>query len=328
MRYEPGMRLLRLATLLASSRVGLSLDEMSAELEVGRRTVERLRDQLADAFPALTHWDGDDRIRRWRLPKAELPAIPPSAGALATLEGLARDMAGTGDAARATDLREAAATLRALLPAARLRQSEPDIEALMQAEGSAASPGPKLKLNHALMTDIRNAILGFKKLDLTYRPAETNRAGKRILCPYGVLYGRRAYLIAHTEKGVEMRLWRIDRISNVTALDENFAAQEFNLAEYAARSFGVFQEPAQDVVLRFTPEAAEDAAEWVFHRTQTMQFDNDGSLTVRFCCGGFQELCWHLFTWGPSVNIMSPLKLKVAMRNMANSLVLLEAKVS
>jgi predicted DNA-binding transcriptional regulator YafY len=207
-----------------------------------------------------------------------------------------------------------------LLPAARLRQSEPDIEALMQAEGSAASPGPKLKLNHALMSDIRSAILGFKKLELTYRPAETNRAGKRILCPYGVLYGRRAYLVAHTEKGTEMRLWRIDRISNVTVLEENFAAQEFNLADYALQSFGVFQEPAQDVVLRFTPQAAEDAAEWVFHRTQTMQNNNDGSLMVRFRCGGFQELCWHLFSWGSSVSILSPTTLKVTMNNMLNSL--------
>ena len=307
MRYDPGMRLLRLATLLAGSRVGLSLDEMSAELEVGRRTVERMRDQLADLFPALTHWDGDDRIRRWRLPQAVLPAIPPSAGALATLEGLARDMARSGDAARATDLREAAATLRALLPAARLRQSEPDIEALMQAEGSAASPGPKLKLNHAMMTDIRNAILGFKKLDLTYRPAESNRAGKRILCPYGVLYGRRAYLVAHTEKGVEMRLWRIDRISNVTVLDENFAAQEFNLAEYAARSFGVFQEPAQDVVLRFSSAAAEDAADWVFHPSQTMEPQADGSLIVRFRCGGMLELDWHLYTWGDGIEVEQPI---------------------
>jgi predicted DNA-binding transcriptional regulator YafY len=306
MRYEPGMRLLRLATLLAGSRVGLSLDEMSAELEVGRRTVERLRDQLADVFPALTHWDGDDRIRRWRLPQASLPAIPPSAGALATLEGLARDMARSGDAARATDLREAAATLRALLPAARLRQAEPDIEALMQAEGSAASPGPKLKLDHALMVDIRSAILGFKRLELTYRPAESNRAGKRILCPYGVLYGRRAYLVAHTEKGAEMRLWRIDRISNVTVLEDNFTAQEFNLADYAAQSFGVFQEAAQDVVLRFSSAVAEDAADWVFHPSQIMEPQADGSLIVRFRCGGMRELDWHLYTWGDEVEMVEP----------------------
>ncbi len=63
-RYEPGMRLLRLAILLAGSRTGLTLDEMATELEVGRRTVERLRDRLQDVFPQLEAIDGDDRVRR------------------------------------------------------------------------------------------------------------------------------------------------------------------------------------------------------------------------------------------------------------------------
>jgi predicted DNA-binding transcriptional regulator YafY len=306
MRYEPAMRLLRLTTLLAGSRVGLSLDEMMAELEVSRRTAERLRDHVAEVFPALTHRDGEDRVRRWRLPNGVLPPTAPSVSVLASLEGVARDLTKTGDTARGADLREAAATLRALLPPVALRRTEPDIEALMQAEGSAAHPGPRLKLDRALMTDIRSAILGFRKLALTYRPAESNHAGKRILCPYGVLYGRRAYLVAHTEKGAEMRLWRIDRLSDVSVLGENFAAQEFDLAGYAEQSFGVFQEAPQDVVLRFSPEAAEDAAEWVFHPSQTMEQQADGSLMVRFTCGGMLELSWHLFTWGREVEVKEP----------------------
>lgn len=309
------MRLLRLTTLLAGSRVGLSLDEMMAELEVSRRTAERLRDQVAEVFPALTHRDGEDRVRRWRLPNGVLPPTAPSASVLASLEGVARDLTKTGDTARGADLREAAATLRALLPSVALRRTEPDIEALMQAEGSAAHPGPRLKLNRALMTDIRSAILGFRKLALTYRPVESNRAGKRIVCPYGVLYGRRAYLVAHTEKGAEMRLWRIDRISDVSVLEENFAAQKFDLAAYTEQSFGVFQEVPQDVVLRFSPEAAEDAVEWVFHPSQTMEQQVDGSLIVRFSCGGMLELSWHLFTWGGTVTIDGPAGLMALMKS-------------
>ena len=281
---------------------------------MGRRTVERLRDQLAELFPGLTHSDDDSRVRRWRLPKGALPPVPPTPGTLATLEALARDLAAQGDAARAADLRDAAASLRALLPAAQLLRAEPDIEALMQAEGSAAHPGPRLKLDRAMMAEIRAAILGFRKLALTYRPAEPRQPGRRVICPYGVLYGRRAYLVAHTETGEEMRLWRLDRISDVSVLDENFAAQEFDLAAYAAQSFGVFQEEPQDVVLRFSPEAADDAAEWVFHPSQTMDRQNDGSLTVRFRCGGMLELVWHLFTWGREVTICGPIGLVELMK--------------
>ena len=61
MRYEPSQRLLRLARHLAASRAGLTLDEIAAELEVGRRTAERLRDSLAAMFPQMECWDDDRR---------------------------------------------------------------------------------------------------------------------------------------------------------------------------------------------------------------------------------------------------------------------------
>ncbi|OYV40910.1 MAG: hypothetical protein B7Z80_03280 [Rhodospirillales bacterium 20-64-7] len=310
MRYEPSTNLLRLVLLLSGSRMGLTLDEMAKELEVGRRTAERLRDQMAMLFPGLSYNEDDSRVRRWRLPQGTLPPVPPSPNVLATLEGLARDLSGQGDSARAADLRDAAASLRALLPPARLRQAEPDIEALMQAEGSAAHPGPRLKLDRAMMTEIRSAILGFRKLALTYQPAEPRVPGRRVICPYGVLYGRRAYLVAHTETGDEMRLWRLDRIKDVSALDENFPAQEFDLASYATKSFGVFQEEAQEVVLCFSSDAADDAAAWQFHPTQSAERQPDGGLIVRFTCGGMLELSWHLFTWGDAVQVIAPEKLK------------------
>ena len=85
----------------------------------------------------------------------------------------------------------------------------------------------------------------------------------------------------------ELRLWRLDRIASVDLLDLGFARREdFSLSAYAARSFGVFQEEPVDVVLRFAPEAAEDAAGWVFHPSQSTEREGDGGLIVRFRAGG------------------------------------------
>jgi predicted DNA-binding transcriptional regulator YafY len=305
MRYEPGTRLLRLAVLLAGARVGLTLDEMASSLGVGRRTAERLRDRLEEMFPQLSHSDDEDRMRRWRLPRESLPALPAQPGAIATLETLGRELAAKGDAARAADLRDAAAILRAMMTPVALRRSEADIEALMQAEGSAASPGPRLRLDRALLADLRAAILGMNMVQLRYRAAAAPRAVVRMLCPYAILYGRRAYLVAHGPGTSEMRLWRIDRISGLVVLPEGFVRRPFDLAAYAAQSFGVFQEPPQDVVLRFSPQAAEDAAAWVFHPGQTMETEPDGSLVVRFRCGGMRELDWHLYTWGDAVAVVA-----------------------
>jgi hypothetical protein len=98
MRYEPSQRLFRLARSLAASRTGLTLDEMAAELEVGRRTTERLRDSLADIFPQLECWDDEEKMRRWRLPgSALIGVVEPRPEALAAIETSARELAMRGE---------------------------------------------------------------------------------------------------------------------------------------------------------------------------------------------------------------------------------------
>jgi predicted DNA-binding transcriptional regulator YafY len=228
---------------------------------------------------------------------------------VAAVEGAARDCA--GDADRAALLKEGAALLRAMMPPRALAGTERDVAALMEAEGVAMRPGPKVVVADGVLPALRQALLEIHPVALRYDGVD------RVICPYGVLRGGRGYLVGHVEGLPEMRLWRLDRIGSVAVLDRPFAKQEgFDLAAYAARSFGVFQEEPMDVVLRFEPWAAEDAAGWVFHPTQTMERDADGGLVVKFTAGGVREMCWHLFTWGTGVRVLAPEGLRVAMREM------------
>lgn len=322
LRYQPSQRLLRLALMLAGTRTGLTLDEMAQNLEMGRRTAERLRDSLADLFPQLDSWDDEERVRRWRLPSGALAGIAePRAEAVAAVETLARDCSVRGETDRAGLLRDAAATLRALMRPAALLRAEPDIEALMQAEGIAMRPGPRPRLDPALLPTLRRAILEVRLVVVRYSGVGTGEPVTRVLCPYGTLYGGngRAWLVGHVEELPEMRLWRLDRIVSMDLLDRCFTRRDdFNLASYAAQSFGVFQEEPIDVVLRFTPEAANDADCWLFHPSQTIEREADGSLLVRFRAGGIQEMCWHLFTWGTSVTVVAPDKLQVELMAMVS----------
>ena len=90
----------------------------------------------------------------------------------------------------------------------------------------------------------------------------------------------------------------------------------FDLERYAERSFGTFQEEPVEVVLPFDPEVAHDASAFVFHPDQTTKTNDDGSLTVRLEAGGIDEMCWHLFTWGESVTIEKPLRLRQRLAKM------------
>jgi predicted DNA-binding transcriptional regulator YafY len=320
MRYGPSQRLLRVAFMLAGTRTGLTLDEIARELGVGRRTAERQRDVLADLFPQLECWDDEARVRRWRLPGSALAGVAElRAEAVAAVEALGCECAARGEADRAGLLREAAATLRALMRPAALRRAEPDIETLMQAEGIAMRPGPRPRLDAALLPTLRRAILSVQLVAVRYARPGCEPA-LHLICPYGTLYGGdgRAWLVGHVEGLPHMRLWRLDRIASLDLLDRCFARREdFDLRAYAAQSFGVFQEEPVDVVLRIAPDAAEEAASWLFHPTQTMTREADGALRVSFRAGGVQEMGWHLFTWGTAVTVVAPEELRGALAEMA-----------
>ena len=321
MRYAPAERLLRLATALAGTRVGLTLDEMQAETGVERRTILRMRNTLLDLYPALeAHIDGDG-AKRWRMPGAALAGITaPRPEAISAVEASAREQDARGDTDRAALLREAATTMRALMHPTALRRAEPDIAALMEAEGIAMRPGPRQKLLPGLMPALRRAILGMQAILVRYANPNATEPATRILCPYGILYGGRGWLVAHVDGLPELRLWRLDRIRKIDLVDRIFTRREdFDLRAYAARSFGVWQEEPVDVALRFTPEAAADAEAWLFQPGQTVQREPDGSVTIRFRAGGAQEMCWHLFTWGTAVTILAPESLRQALAETATT---------
>jgi predicted DNA-binding transcriptional regulator YafY len=321
MRYGPAENLLRLARHLAATRVGLTLDEMAAELKVGRRTAERLRDSLAALFPQLDCWDDDARVRRWRLPSTALAGIAePRAEAVVAIETAARDCEMRGEANRAALLREASTALRTVMRPEALRRAEPDIAALMEAEGIAMRPGPRPVIVPGVLPTLRRAMLGMQLVVARYTGPGAEELATRILCPYGILYGGRGWLVAHVDGLPAMRLWRLDRIASADLLDRGFRRREdFSLSAYAALSFGVFQEEPIDVVLRFTPKAAEDASRWLSHSSQSAAREPDDSLTVCFRAGGAQEICWHLFTWGTEVTIVAPDQLRLQTIELASA---------
>ncbi len=211
-------------------------------------------------------------------------------------------------------------TLRALMRPAALLRAEPDIAALMEGEGIAMHPGPRPKLDPALLPTLRRAILGVQLVAVRYARDGDEAPVTRILCPYGTLYSGdgRAWLVGHVEDLPDMRLWRLDRIASMDLLDRSFTRRaDFDLAAYAAQSFGVFQEEPVDVVLRVAPEAAGEARYWMFHPSQTLEPEPDGALLVRFRAGGVQEMCWHLFTWGTTVTVVAPDDLRRTLAGMA-----------
>ena len=111
-------------------------------------------------------------------------------------------------------------------------------------------------------------------------------------------------------------MFSLPNISSVEVMDEYFERdEEFDLEDFAKKSFGLFHEDPFDVVWKFSPRAAKDAKDFVFHPDQKMQHQDDGSLIVRFRAGGALEMCWYLFSWGKDVEVLEPKHLADMLRD-------------
>lgn len=321
MRYERAADIIRLAMRLQGAS-GLTLDDIRREFSVSRRTAERMRDAVERAFEPLEFEDAGDGRRLWRLRSSRLrDLVYLSAEELVELETAAADLRRTGHDERASLLRDLGAKLRTLLAQEERRRLEPDLEALMVAEGLAMRPGPRPRMEPGLLMAVREAIKGSRVIAFRYLSRTTGRRSRQRVQPHGLLYGNRAYLVGRSDWTEEMRYWVLANMTEVEVTDEVFEFDEaFDLREFASRSFGVFQEEPFDVTLRFDADAASDAGAFLFHPGQETTENADGSLTVRFRASGSLELCRHLFTWDQSVTVERPESLRRDLAHMCATL--------
>lgn len=311
LRYAKAEELLRLVLHLQSSAAGLTMSEMRRLVDgAGRRTVERMLRAAERLFPGLEEVPTAERVKRWRIPVNGTPTLATVTAdelvALETAVGLLRRERMPG---QASHLERLAASVRASLRPDARRRLEPDVEALCEAEGFAFRPGPRPHVNPEVVEALRHAIKASRQVRITYLGRASRQESRQTVCPYGFLFGNRHYLVAYNlnQRSRGYRNFALSNIGKVEIMARSFTRDpQFSLRTYAQRSFGVFQEEPFDVVWKFSADVADDVREHMFHPTQTVEEKPDGSVIVRFRAGGAQEMCWHLFTWGPYAEVIAP----------------------
>jgi predicted DNA-binding transcriptional regulator YafY len=314
MRHEKTLAIQTLARALAGNFEGMTLDEMAALVGLKRRTAERMRDAVEAAFGPLERED-DGRKVQFRLASRGLGnfASAPTAEELTELENAARALEAAGNESRAATLRSLSHKIGASLREADRRRLGVDVKAQLRAEAFACQVGPRPFADPAVLARLREALLAGLMVKFDYGSPPRWRK----VVPYGLLFGPRAYLVARVKRRAAPVLFRLDAIHALEVLDEpGVQPPDFDLRAYAERSFGVFQEEPLEVEFRFAPSAAPDARAFLFHPTQTLSDEPDGSLTVRFRAGGMLEIAHHLLTWGPNVMIVAPKALQDRMRDL------------
>lgn len=310
MRYSRQEDLLRLAVMMQGSAEGVSIADIEQTFGVSRRTAERMRDAVLRAYPQLEERPGANGQKYWRFPPGTLgKMVEPTIDELTAGHRAASIARREGDLDTAETLERLLSKVQAMFREDRRRRIAADLEAQLMADGVAFRPGPRERIDQNILRKLREAILAGAMISADHRARGSGKLSCNTrLGPIAMLFGEgRQYLLAWSEYQDDLRLFALAGFERIEMEDDVFERPEgFDLQDWLAESFGIWREEPQDVEWRFLPEAADEAATYVFHPRQETERLSDGSLVVRFRAGGRQEMAWYLARWGDRVEVKTP----------------------
>lgn len=159
------------------------------------------------------------------------------------------------------------------------------------------------------------AVLHKRQLRITYWTASRDSVTERTVDPWHLAcIDGEWFLIGycHTRKGE--RVFAPSRIRALAETGELFTVPEdFHIAEFFDGTFRVIRDehqPLQNVRLRFVPSAAKYIREKVWHPSQKLHVDADGSAVLELSLRSLLEVRRWILSWGSECEVLEPLALR------------------
>jgi predicted DNA-binding transcriptional regulator YafY len=295
-------------TLMAAHR-GMTASQLAAQLECHPRTAYRDLEALeAAGFPLYTEqqsgktfWsmlDGHRQQMPLPLSLTELMALYFSRNMLKILKGTAIF----------DSLTQLFDKVKATLP-------PPYLAYLKKMENSLAV-GVKAHNRYErlkeILSTVTEATQSQRLVEMNYFTMSRQTPTKRRVAPYTLwFYNETFYLIGYCHLRGEVRIFAVDRIRDIHLCEEGFdLPSDFDAEAFMQQSFGIFQGKPMPVDIRFGPEAAGYIREKIWHPSQELNPQPDGSLIFHARVAGLEEIKYWVLRWGAQATVIAPAELR------------------
>ena len=290
------------------ARVGVTIDELASLCGVTTRTIRRDLQALEEAgFPLFDDRSHDDGRTRWAINGQAFRAV--SAGlTLSELCALyfSRTLfeALSGSPFR-DDLESAFEKLTSTL-APHMKQFLDQLPRVL-----ASKPDPMRKRDDPKQQHIAarllDATLHLRQASITYHSQSSDRTKTYLVHPYRLAHAQGGlYLLAFVPEYGEIRTFALERIYDVSLLEERFTAIEELPGDAFPHSLGVHSGPPEHVEIEFQPAAAEYVATRQWHPSQQMEPLPAGGarMTLDVCLD--RALQSWILSFGPFARVVAP----------------------
>ncbi|MCW5850788.1 MAG: WYL domain-containing protein [Anaerolineae bacterium] len=158
-----------------------------------------------------------------------------------------------------------------------------------------------------------------RKVKVWHQHEETRQVHTYVFAPYFIesyAVGQTTHVIGWRQPPDAMRTLKLERIRRIERLDEPYEiAADFDVRQALAGAWGIWytEEEPVEVVLKFTPRAANRVRETRWHRSERLEVQSDGSVIWQAMIDEPREMLPWIRGWGADVEVVAPAKLRAAL---------------
>jgi proteasome accessory factor B len=281
---------------------------LSRQLEVSFRTVQRDLNFLRDRLQAPLLFDPKRNGYEYQNASYRLPFLQLSEGELVSLFLAERLLQQYRDTPYAAGLASVFRKIAVFLP----EQVTIDLSHLAEVYSFRQQTSGSGDLQRFVW--LQRAVRESRQLELLYYTASRDATCRRIVDPYHLTsIDGDWYLVGYCHLREDVRMFAPGRIRDVRETGNRFdRPADFQIGEYLDVGFRRVRGDGQlqTVRLRFSPEAARYVREKVWHPTQRLSWQKDGSLIVTMKVNHLLEVRRWALSFGSRCQVLRPLQLR------------------
>ena len=174
------------------------------------------------------------------------------------------------------------------------------------------------------ISELNRAIVDEKKIRINYFSMGRQSMSQRTVHPYQLRHVEDTlYLIGYCALRQAVRTFAVDRIQSVTVTDKTFQMPDsFDLKGFLQDSFGIYHGPLVTVRIRFLESVAGYIRERVWHPSQQLSDQPDGSVIFAATVAGIEEISHWVLRWGAGAQVLAPDELRQTISRHASTMTL------
>lgn len=185
---------------------------------------------------------------------------------------------------------------------------------------------PKNEAYLSILAKLAEAWTSQHCIKITYRSLPAAKAAERIIEPYFIepaAQGHSSYVIAYCHHAKEVRNFKVERIEAIELTDETYTIPaDFDVNRYLSPAWGiVVKGEEQTVKLKFGLEIARLIDEAIWHPSQVLEKQVDGSVIMTLKVFYTYELVTWILGWGEKVEVLQPAELRGEVLQTAKAMV-------